>query len=226
MHVSFAPWPAANDQARNCRCLPRLELTRPEAARPPCDIFSGVRWRPRQGLADQAQDARLPKRVLLSATRMNHTPAARAHVNHEIAQAIELGLRFAGTIPADDLVIRSMRVAYAAHFRALMEFFQEIRPTKTNPNTNDWQASDFLPPRATNPFRAKWPKRLKARFDAADKLLGHLSRGRQLRHHTTHEWGDRRDHEVVVRRARWFLNAIPQARTWFPEAVAAITKCG
>ena len=59
------------------------------------------------------------------------TKAARFHVDQEMAQALSLAYEFRHPSKKHPLVAcKAMRTAYAAHFRALMEFFHAaVTPT-------------------------------------------------------------------------------------------------
>jgi AcrR family transcriptional regulator len=155
-----------------------------------------------------------------SAARIPSMPtrAAKKHVDAEIAQALELGLAFRGGPSGfSPVALRAMTTAFAAHFRALMEFFHDMRPGHRNPDTRDWILSEFLPPGARNPFHGSWSLRERRRFDAADKLVGHLSKGRRLRHHATKDWGHSQDRAMLLHKVRHLFKVQPRARTWFPR---------
>ena len=143
-----------------------------------------------------------------------------------MAQALELGLEFTsptGHWPAH--VWRATRTAYAAHFRALMEFFHDMRPTWLKPSDLDWILSDFLPTGVSNPFRGKWARRERMRFTAADKLVGHLSKGRRLRQHSDAEWGGPQDHAMILSKIRTVFRLVPQAAPWFPKTARILKRC-
>lgn len=151
------------------------------------------------------------------------TPAQRRHIDHEMSQAVRIATelrRSRRTSP--DLVVRSMRVAYAAHFRVLMEFFHEGRPNRT-PHPRDLTVTDVLPPGITP---TSWTRTEERRFAAADKLLGHLSKDRVYRTAMRREWGDAADDRLIVRHIQRLFQHQPLARTWFPETAVALDARG
>ena len=156
------------------------------------------------------------------------TKAQRRHVDHEMAQAIRISRALAdpSSLQWDrDLVVRALRVAYAAHFRALMEFFHDGRPPKKGPRKKqkrrDLVASQFLP---ASEGPAKWTRREKARFSAVDKLVGHLSKDRTRRHHANREWGDADDEKMLLRHIRRLFRMQPRAWGWFPDTAALLCQ--
>jgi len=137
-----------------------------------------------------------------------------------MAQALALGLtlRRPRSHPAP------FHVAYAAHFRALMEFFHDARPNRP-PTGKDWILTDFLPLGVLNPLKGRWSTRVEARFVASDKLVGHLSRDRRRRHHASREWGSQADHSMIVRKVRLVFRLVPKAAAWFPKTAQILPRC-
>jgi hypothetical protein len=153
------------------------------------------------------------------------TKAAKQHVDAEMAQALELGLAFRDCPSVfSPVALRAMTTAYAAHFRALMEFFHDMRPGRSKPDSRDWILSDFLPRGTANRFRGNWSIRDKRRFDAADKLVGHLSRGRRLRHHATKDWGHSSDRTALLQKVHYLFAHQPQAPRWFPGTARQLSR--
>lgn len=136
------------------------------------------------------------------------------HVDHELAQAIALSAairRAAGRAGSPS----STHVAFAAHFRALMEFFHDGRPGK-NPDSRDFSYSELLPQGIENPFSA-WSDQDRARFDVADAMLGHLSKRRDDLG-TQPEWGTDLDWSILEPKIAHFFNSVPDASHRFPVA--------
>jgi hypothetical protein len=144
--------------------------------------------------------------------------AFHRHVDHEMSQALKLGRDFAAGVQLPAHVVQAMRVAYATHFRALMEFFHAGRPARMS-HPRDLTVSLYLPAPA-RPF--PWTTREKSRFAAADKLAGHLSMDRIRRHHARREWGDPEDDRLLRLRVRQFFAAQPLAAKWFPETARVL----
>ena len=151
--------------------------------------------------------------------------AAKKHVDSEMAQALELGLALRDCQGAfSSIALRAMTTAYAVHFRALMEFFHDMRPGHSTPDARDWILSDFLPRGSTNPFRGHWTVRERRRFEAADKLVGHLSKGRRLRHRATKDWGHSQDCDMLLRKVRYLFAAQSRAARWFPDTARQLAR--
>lgn len=146
--------------------------------------------------------------------------AFRRHVDHEMSQALKIARELAAGTSFPDHVVRAMRVAYATHFRALMEFFHAGRPNRS-PHPRDLTVSNFLPP-THSPF--PWTVREIARFSAADKLAGHLSMDRSRRNHARREWGGPEDDDLLRRRIGRFFAIQPRAVAWFPETACALNS--
>jgi hypothetical protein len=86
------------------------------------------------------------------------TPAERAehgtrHLEHELAQIVRLRKRIEhGLADTPDDLVRAVRVAYAAHFRSLLEFFHNGRPSNAGPrDREDLRYTDFVCPDDANP---------------------------------------------------------------------------
>jgi hypothetical protein len=149
------------------------------------------------------------------------------HVDHELAQLIRLHhimRRFwYGWLP--DPVRRACRVAYASHFRALLTFFHDRRPSRARqmavgceePSDITW--GDFAA--GQTPF-PEWTDEEIRRVCDADKLVGHLSKDRVSRELQTAEWGSDQDHSLWRRYAIMFLGS--GGPEHFPQAAAAWRK--
>jgi len=115
------------------------------------------------------------------------------HVDHDLSQLIKLHHAFRDWYPPPlpDFVWRAMRVAYAAHFRTIMEFAHSCRPGGGS-DDRDITSLSLL----GRSIRGDWgDAEEKKRFLDADKLLAHLSTGRTGRE-DRREWGDEKDLKV------------------------------
>src|SRR5947208_9000156 len=132
-------------------------------------------------------------------------PSWAADVDHDVAQAIYLHLLLSGRRPPNhaDVLARAARTASAALFRGLMEFFHDGRPTSA-----DWARSPCDPRAdvtlsevlqgAPNAFTRKWSKADLQRFCDADKLVGHVTKGRATRRRMRKEWGCPADWKLLL----------------------------
>ena len=112
------------------------------------------------------------------------TPDWAPDLDHELSQLI----RLQHVMTAPDYktkyakpVRRAIDVAYAAHFRALTEFFHGGRPKK-RPRPSDLTYTDV----AGEPTPFAYTPYAEQRLEDADKLVGHLSK---LRRSRTSDWG-------------------------------------
>jgi len=160
------------------------------------------------------------------------TSAWAPHVDHELAQLIRLHhvMRRFWYRWLPEPVRRACRVAYAAHFRALLTFFHDSRPSRARqtavgceePSDITW--GDFAA--GATPF-PEWTDDEVRRLCDADKLVGHLSKDRVLREQQTAEWGTDHDHTLWRRYAAMFLGSggpelLPQsAAAWRRHEQAA-----
>ena len=117
-----------------------------------------------------------------------------------------------------DHVWRAMRLAYAMHYRTLLEFFHngrgKLQPSAPPPRKRDMIVADVLPPGV--PLGIEPTTAEKKRFRAADKLAAHLSRERTQYHAAKQEWGCLSDRRALRRRINALFGATPQAHSWFP----------
>lgn len=134
------------------------------------------------------------------------------HVDHEVSQLLNLhalinGPRFS-IFP--EVLRRAAYVAYAIHFRVLMEFFHDDRPNKP-PNREDITYFKF-----TGKKRGGWSPKEEKRLVDADKLVGHLSAGRLTREGDYPEWASEEDLGLVRDHIRALLAAkgdlLPRSR--------------
>ena len=154
------------------------------------------------------------------------TRAMIEHLDAELRDTIALAAeleRPTGTYP--EHVWRAMRLAFAAHYRVLMEFFHDGRsalklPVNTRMSKRDVRVSDLIPPGRQFPVKAT--KKDRQRFQAADKLAAHLARDRSRYHAGKEEWGSHSDQHAIVRRARRLLGLVP--RGTLPLTAAALTQ--
>jgi len=107
-------------------------------------------------------------------------------------------------------VRRACRVAYASHFRALMVFFHDRRPSRERrvsvgceePDDVVW--GDFAG--GQTPF-PEWNDDEVRRLCDADKLVGHLSKDRVVRERLVDEWGCDNDRTLWRRYAIMFIGS-------------------
>jgi len=112
------------------------------------------------------------------------TPDWALDLDHELSQLIRLQHMMNATDYKTKFakpVRRAIDVAYAAHFRALVEFFHEGRPKK-KPRASDLTYKDVT----AQPTPFVYTPYAEQRLDDADKLVGHLSK---LRRSRTSDWG-------------------------------------
>lgn len=109
-----------------------------------------------------------------------------AHVDHDLSQLMRLHVAMNEAVYADypEVVRRAMNVAYAAHFRTLMEFVHARRP-KSAARHADISSAGLL----GTPLTEAWSAEEERRLADADKLVGHLSEGRLEREGMVRDWG-------------------------------------
>ena len=152
------------------------------------------------------------------------TVAWAPHVDHELAQLIRLHhlMRRFWYSWLPEPVRRACRVAYAAHFRALLTFFHDRRPPRPRqvaigceePSDITW--GDFAA--GETPF-PEWTDDEIRRLCDADKLVGHLSKDRVPREQETEEWGSDQDRTMWRRYAIMFLGSA--GSDLLPQSAAA-----
>ena len=152
-------------------------------------------------------------------------------VDHEVAQAIYLYLMLNNETLPNEVLRSAARTAFSAHFRALMEFFHDGRPSR-----NDWTRQSCEPPRdvhlsdtldgASNPFSHSWTKGELRRLCDADKLVGHLSESRTTRRRMRKEWGSASDWSLLRPKLTRFLKAAASHPNWYPNAFSAARSAG
>ena len=138
----------------------------------------------------------------MTTTQSTPVDALAPHIDHELSQLIRLhhAMRKFWYRWLPEPVRRACRVAYAAHFRAVMEFVHDGRPSHgrrksvgcEDPRDIIWGSVGGAP----TPF-PNWTDDEIRRLCDADKLVGHLSQDRITREASTSEWGS--DHD----RALW-----------------------
>jgi hypothetical protein len=149
--------------------------------------------------------------------------AGARHVDHEMWQLLRLHLEIRSPRFAvyPDVVQRAIRVAYAAHFRALMEFFHGSRPPSPGKKLydKDIRFSDFLDPGKSTPGDPfdDWPEEESQRVFDADKLLAHLSVDREDRGGRP-EWGCDGDLLMVGCKIVRLFGEVADAPSRFPRA--------
>ncbi len=128
------------------------------------------------------------------------------HVDHELSQLIRLHyhMRRLWYRFYPRVVRRACRVAYAAHLRAVLEFFHDGRPNWPRmraagcEDPDDIRYGDYVGGTTTLP---DWTAAELGRLCDADKLLGHLSKHRVNREGMPDEWGCEADRDL------WLTNA-------------------
>lgn len=114
-------------------------------------------------------------------------------------------------------VRRALDVAYAAHFRALIEFFHERRPSKP-PVASDLKYSEV----AAEPTPFTYNSYSERRLEDADKLVGHLSK---LRRSRTSDWDCPEDWALMWPMIQRLLGR-PGVRALLTETMAAVAEAG
>lgn len=166
------------------------------------------------------------------------------HVDHDLSQLIALhaALSDPGFRTYPEHARRAMNVAYAAHFRTIMEFAHATRPKRRDRKPEDITSEKLL----GSPLRSEWVAAEEARLADADKLVGHLSLGRLEREGMQRDWGCPEDLELwapycndllarapdklprssaAVLRSKGLIKDVPDpewARAWYHVAVADV----
>src|SRR5262245_9452264 len=123
------------------------------------------------------------------------------HIDHELSQIIRLHhlMRKFWYRWLPEPIRRACRVAYAAHFRAIMEFVHDGRPPTDQriavgceqPHNMKWGELNG----GQTPFPT-WKDEEVRRLCDADQLVGHLSHDRVSREGSSVEWGSDRDRDL------------------------------
>ena len=111
-----------------------------------------------------------------------------------------------------------MDVAYAAHFRALLEFFHDGRDGQAA-DQRDLHYRDACG--ARSPFR--WTSYGRHRLEDADRLVGHLSR---LRPQQTSDWDSDDDWDLVLPMIRNLVAHIQGGPEILPKTVGELARLG
>lgn len=102
-----------------------------------------------------------------SMTKKQSRPAAFKHVDDQLRDALTLGHELLHpSVDYPEVVYRAMRLAYAIHFRVLLEFLHADRPP------------DRIVRKDIGWSKPRWTKYERRRFVAADKLAAHMTAGR------------------------------------------------
>lgn len=129
------------------------------------------------------------------------------HVDHDLSQLVALHAEINGPgygkLP--EVARRAMNVAYAMHFRTVMEFVHEKRPKREKPKDEDITSAKLL----GRALSTEWTSEERARLADADKLAGHLSAGRVEREGMERDWGSAEDLAL-----------------WAPYADALVSRAG
>ena len=161
------------------------------------------------------------------------SPSFEPDVDHEIAEAIRLSEMIRGSrIGRFPKAVQSaIHTAFAAHFRALMEFFHDRTPEPA-----DWSK---LPPETRNNVRysqitgtgknrnaGRWTLADLRRFRDAHKLVGHLAEERVARRKMRKEWGEQADWNLLKPKIKDFLRTVRTQPNNYRRARAAARKAG
>ncbi|HTR19758.1 MAG TPA: hypothetical protein VMH88_02800 [Gemmatimonadales bacterium] len=139
---------------------------------------------------------------------------AARYLDREMAMLLETAdrLRRLGAGGGEPVVKRALLESWASQLNRFFEFFH---PTKDTDPASVVAAHFF---RGTS----AWHRRVRAltarqrrRRRALDAMLGHWRYG----HHTRVRAWSETDHQLIAKRVRLFINALPaRRRRWFPEA--------
>lgn len=141
------------------------------------------------------------------------------HLDHDLSQLIrlhrEINAPSFGSYP--EAVRRGINVAYAAHFRTIMEFAHRKRPKREGPPPKDITSAALL----DEPLSEKWTEEEERRLADADKLVGHLSRGRVEREGEERDWGCPEDADLW---APYSERLLAEAGENLPESMKAAAE--
>ena len=143
------------------------------------------------------------------------------HLDHELSQLIRLQQimdRPDYVAAHAEPIRRAIDVAYASHFRALIEFFYDGRPNP-KPMGTDLTYRDIAG--SPSPFRP-YSEYAKRRLTDADQLVGHLTKVRSDR---TSDWGSEQDWSFMWPMIHSLLG-ISELAGILPETVAAVMEAG
>jgi hypothetical protein len=134
------------------------------------------------------------------------------HVDHDVSQFLLLhreldSLRYR-IYP--EVVRRAIVVAYAAHFRALIEFFHDgNRPSQAEMDAVGCERrTDITFSSFAGSTRPAWTDSEKMRLCDANKLVGHLSQARVSREGAYPRWGAAADLDLLRGHIRALLAAV------------------
>lgn len=146
------------------------------------------------------------------------SPESCSDLDHEVAQLVRLQT----IMTADDYrsryikaVRRAIDVAYASHFRALIEFFHDGRPKGSHPSDLRYSEVTGEPPYRYTTYAAR-------RLKDADRLVGHLSK---LRRNHVSDWGSDDDWNFAWPMIQQLLRR-PGIATMLPQAMTAVDEAG
>ena len=156
------------------------------------------------------------------------------HVDHEMSRLLWIGemlRRWDWMLP--DTVLRALRVAYAGHARAVLEFFhdgrlndsrQRKRRGRRSDNDIDVQLYDYT---GQPPGAHLWNAEDEQRLLDADKLLAHLSTGRlALDRQQLPEWGDDEDRARFHAIIEQIMAEATDAHDMFRDTTRALREAG
>lgn len=154
---------------------------------------------------------------------MNEQDDAR-HVDHEMVHV--LLLHSALEHPnrrISELYVSAMRTAWAAHYRALMEFFHGWRKDEDAPHPEGVQYSTLLNTDEGDPF-GEWGDEEWMRVKHADSLLAHL--GARDKHGSAkgREWGEARDFRLIYPKIKHAIENVSDAAERFEDTAVVLEE--
>jgi hypothetical protein len=160
-------------------------------------------------------------------------PSFARDVNHELTQAIALSriIRNRSVEGLSPLLQSAVHTAFAAHFRALMEFFHDGTPSSADWNRLPAELRrnvtySQITGTGSNPFSGSWSKSDLRRFRDAHKLVGHLTEERSARRRMRKEWGCVADWQLLKPKIKHLLKAPASNTAAYSHARAAAKAAG
>jgi hypothetical protein len=147
-------------------------------------------------------------------------------LDHELSQLIALHreLRSPRYQEYPDCVKRAVVVAYAAHYRVLLEFFHDGRRSATREDVDCPKPADLRYSKVADGVTAPaWSRTALDRLCDADKLVGHLSEQRGERQS---DWGRDADWDLLRPLVARLFTEVPDAASRLPNTAALIDPFG
>lgn len=143
------------------------------------------------------------------------------HVDHEMVHI--LLLHSALEHPKrriSELCASAMRTAWAAHYRALMEFFHGKRKDD-EPHPEAIRYCTFLDSGGDDPL-GSWGHPEWMRVKHADSLLAHLGERDKHGSAKNREWGEPRDFRLIYPKIRHAMEHVTDAANLFPDTAEVL----